>query len=262
MYWKYGIAVEQVDLDGPEALNYESVTMMHLDWIDQVAVGRLLFRAIAKQVLDSAPDNLAAFTAPAKEGEPTRGVLIQPYLLNKCNAAENGSLVNYSPYVAMGPCSHKLSSVTTNRALYPQELLFHELVHALRDASGHGTALAPLNGALKGYDNMEEFVAVVVTNIFISDPTNKRADHLGLRKSHHGFTKLESALSDSKMFYSSSRRAFQLIDRFCTQDSWFTQRLAETQASFNPISVYYHDQAGARDLSNSPIATIRDVFQW
>ena len=48
MYWNYGIAVEQIGLIGAEALNYESVVRMQLAWIDATDVGKLLFRAIAR----------------------------------------------------------------------------------------------------------------------------------------------------------------------------------------------------------------------
>ena len=44
MYWKYGIAIEQRGLIGPEALNYIPVVKMQLGWIDKTDVGKLLFR--------------------------------------------------------------------------------------------------------------------------------------------------------------------------------------------------------------------------
>ena len=39
MYWKYGIAIEQVGLTGHEATNYESVVKMQLGWIEATDVG-------------------------------------------------------------------------------------------------------------------------------------------------------------------------------------------------------------------------------
>jgi hypothetical protein len=169
--------------------------------------------------------------------------------------------VDFSPYVFFGPCWHRLLSATKNRGLYPQEMLFHELVHALRDASGFGSALSPFSGGLKGYKNTEEFLAVVVTNIFMMDPSNKRADRVGLRRDHHRHYKLDAALADSLEFFKSSRDTFAQIDQFCKDNKWFTKRLAETKATFNPIAAYYHDKDTARKNSNSVAATGRDLLQ-
>src|SRR5438876_12018527 len=71
MYWKYGIAVEQIGLTGAEAANYEGVVKMQLSWIDDTNVGKLLFRAIARQALDAPPHQLANFHGAAQPGEPT-----------------------------------------------------------------------------------------------------------------------------------------------------------------------------------------------
>ena len=65
MYWSYGIAVEQVGLHGAEKANYESVVKMHLAWIEQSEVGRLLLVGIARNVLNGTANNLAKFTVPA-----------------------------------------------------------------------------------------------------------------------------------------------------------------------------------------------------
>ncbi|HMI14770.1 MAG TPA: hypothetical protein VK526_00215, partial [Bradyrhizobium sp.] len=94
MYWKWGIAIEQSQLTGPEAQNYESVVRMYLGWIEATAVGQVLLQGIARNVLNGNAVNLAPFKGPVLPGYPTRGVLIQPYLLNKCNATEGSSVVS------------------------------------------------------------------------------------------------------------------------------------------------------------------------
>ena len=171
---------------------------------------------------------------------------------------EGNSTVAYSPWL-QGPCSRIWTRITRNRGTLPHEVLFHELVHALRDAAGHGNSLSPLSGGLRGYDNTEELIAVVVTNIYMTDPTNKKADRVGLRRDH-GFGTLNPALSDSLEFFASSQDSYNRIDQFCREDAWFTQKLAETKAAFNPIAVYYHDQAAARNKSASASAMFRDVW--
>ena len=128
----------------------------------------------------------------------------------------------------------------------------------LRDAAGHGTSLAPLSGGLKGYKNTEELIAVVVTNIFMTDPSNTRSDRVGLRRDH-GFGKLKSAQSDSLAFFRSSQNAFNRIEQFCREDRWFTERLAETRATYNPVMVYYQFQTAARKASSSTAALLEDA---
>jgi hypothetical protein len=257
MYWKFGIAIEQTGLTGPEATNYESVVKMHLDWIEATDVGKALFHAIGRNILDAAPANLATFRGTTDMGTAPRGVLIQPYTGGACNAAELRSLVNYSPYIfnGTGPCGHYVQSIVTNRGMLPSEVLFHELVHALRDAAGHGNRTAPLGGGLSGYGDTEEFIAVVVTNIFMTDPTNKYGTgiQVGLRRDH-GFGKMTPNLADSLGFFSSSRNTFNRIDRFCKDDPWFTKKLAGTRAAFNPIAAYYNNTNDVRNRSSSALA--------
>ncbi len=53
-------------------------------------------------------------------------------------------------------------------ATLPHEILVHELVHALRRVSGHLHPHKVIN-RLQPYTHTEEFLAILVTNIFISD---------------------------------------------------------------------------------------------
>jgi len=58
----------------------------------------------------------------------------------------------------------------------PDEILFHEMVHAVRDAQGASASGYHMG---KGYDNAEEFAAIVVTNVYLSEKkqTQLRASH-------------------------------------------------------------------------------------
>lgn len=262
MYWNYGISIDHAnDLRGPEAQNFESVVRMQLSWIDESEVGRLLLLAIARNVLNGAPHDLAVLQGPIRPGHPSRGVQIRPYTGDRCNAQEDHSVVSYSPYtIGFGACHHLLRRASLNRGLFPNEVLFHELVHALRDAAGHGQSLTALGGGLTEYGNTEEFIAVVVTNVYMTDPTNRWAtgDRVGLRRDH-GFGKLPDNLAQSLDFYASAQRTFELIDQFCREDAWFAQKLARTKSTFNPLTVYFDDQANARSRSNSAAARQRDA---
>lgn len=256
MYWKYGIAIEQRGLTGAEKLNYASVVRMHLEWIESTDVGAVLLRAIAREVLNAAPASLVRFTETVKPGEPTHGVLIRPYLGGRCNAQQLNAQVWYTPYL-QGACGHIWENIGANRGAYPHEILFHEMVHALRDSAGHGKSLTPLTGGLADYGDAEELFAIIAANIYMTDPTNRRSDKLGLRKSQE-LSNLEAPLADSFGFFRSSRDAFRLIEQFCTEDAWFTRRLAETGATFNPVAAFYSDRTLAQSHSNSAAARRRD----
>jgi hypothetical protein len=65
----------------------------------------------------------------------------------------------------------------------PDEVLFHEMVHATRRMRGYDdhTEISA------GYENKEEFIAVTVTNVYL---TEKAPQRLRLRSGHEGFGRL------------------------------------------------------------------------
>lgn len=252
---KYGIKIDSVGLSDVNARIFKQNTRKHLSWIEGTKVGQFLLKGIGWHARNN-PGNLTGGT-----------IAIQPYTGTDCNAVVNNSVstatgwsqpvVNYSPGVfnKSGACINQLKHVNTNRGLYPDELLFHELVHAFRGASAMFKAF-PTTGGLINYTGTEEFVAVLTTNIYISDPSN--GSKTGLRKDHIGFTKLEPIFSDSFNFFKSSTNAFTLVDQFCKENPSFTRWIAGVKAPFNPIAAYYADKAKAQSLSNSALALVRD----
>lgn len=91
---------------------------------------------------------------------------------------------------------------------------------------------SPERGGLTGYGNIEEFIAVLVTNIYISDVTN--SDKSGLREDWYGHGTLESKLADSYRFFRLGTKAFNLIATFCDDNPGFTKMLAKVRAKFQP----------------------------
>ena len=83
------------------------------------------------------------------------------------------------------------------------EILFHEMVHGLRQMKGIAWCLA----ARGGYDTYEEFVAILVTNIYTSSKTQSMS---GLRADHHSF----SALADPQNFLTAHVRNRTMTQRF------------------------------------------------
>lgn len=256
---RYGLVVNPAGLTGAAAQTYIHNVEKHLSWIDGTKVGRLLLKAISWHARNN-PGNLVSGSMP-----------IQPYTGGKCDATVNNSTstptgwskptVSYSPnvYHHGGACQAQLQKASTNRGLYPDELLFHELVHGFRGASGRFRAFAT-SGGLVRYTGTEEFIAVLTTNIYISDPSN--GSKTGLRRDHQGFTPLEKGFAGSFEFFRSSKNAFTLVDQFCKENPSFTKWISEVKAPFNPIAAYYGDAAKAKRYSEGAVALIRDGEWW
>jgi hypothetical protein len=255
---KYGIRINLLDWSGDD---YETGTLNALIKIDRSDVGRALLESIAYHVKHH-PGNLA------------KGILeIRPYAQGDCNASSDPDLttkrgvqlkpvVHFWPkaYVQGGACSSYLERHRDEiGGILPDEALFHEFVHALRMASGKSTDSTHTSftkGGLIDYDNEEEFIAVLVENIYITDPTNKPASTL--RRDHASFRSLESDLDESFTFFRSSVSTYRLVEKFCKENPGFTKKLAKVKSSFNPVAAFYQDPKRARMYSDSLAARIRD----
>jgi len=240
----YKIQINPVGLGPAAAGRYRRQVTEHLTWIDRTKMGRLLLTAILFH------------------GQP---VTIQPYTGGDCNAVGGGQVVGgavqgavwYSPdtFSVHGACSATKS--TPNRGLFWDEILFHELIHVFRNVSRKWNK-QPLTFGLNRYDDSEEFIAVLVTNIYISDKSNKIKT--GLRSDHHGFNPLSTDFDEPFEFFKSGKQTFSLIDAFCKDNRGISVRIANdlADAPFNPIADYFADTEKARTISQN--ATInRDI---
>jgi hypothetical protein len=142
------------------------------------------------------------------------------------------AVVNFSPSMwhpgpfGKGKFQHFVPA--TGPASFPDEVLFHELVHASRDMRGVSYSM----GVNRGYDNEEEYIAVVLTNIYLSNKGQTR-----LRASHHGF----ATLDHSERFFNNGQHVGlsprTLMARFYLHQRIFFNDLAqipEAFARFNP----------------------------
>ena len=188
-------------------------------------------------------------SAKGSESESKRGktITLMPYQFGDCGAQEDKqtagsdrSWVMYTPAARGGACFTKGASAL------PHEKLFHELVHSLRRVSGH-LHWWPLQKRLLTYTDTEEFLAILVTNIFISDITNPYKSRL--RRNHATHDTLDRELSDSFRFFSLGTKAFNIIAIFCDENRGFTQMLAHVSAPFNPIAAMYKNRRKAFEIA-------------
>jgi len=106
------------------------------------------------------------------------------------------------------------------------EILFHEMVHGLREMMGV-LWCTPLNG----YDTFEEFVAIVAANVYISEKDNKEL----LRADHHGYAQLKNSAKFSK-----SKENISLMRRIHNEQPEMVKQLAiRVNAPFNPFRDLY-----------------------
>jgi hypothetical protein len=228
--------------------------------IESTDVGRLLLQSIAYHVRDN-PGNAA------------HGILeILPFADGECNASTFPNVttragrmikpeVHFWPkaYTKGGACSHYLEDHKDQTGgILSDEALFHEFVHAFRMLSGKATIAPIRQGGLLNYQDEEEFIAILVTNIYIADPSNK--SHSNLRRNHVHHKALQSDLAESFTFFSSSVSTYRLVEKFCKENPAFTKNLAEVKAWFNPIAAYYKDPVQAWIYANSKASEGRDVL--
>lgn len=113
----------------------------------------------------------------------------------------------------------------------PGEVLFHELVHAMRMMLGkfiRTTVIADVH-----MDDFEEFTAILASNIYRSE---RGFTHF--RTNHAGFVALPPELSTSEGYAHKFHDAIELWSR-SQQD--FCLELANTNTAFNPLKVVAKD---------------------
>lgn len=105
----------------------------------------------------------------------------------------------------------------------PDEILLHEIVHGMRATAG----LLHCQPMGLHYDTEEEFVAVAITNVYMSErgATQLRANHLGFEP-----------LTNVDTFYGGVMEQRQMIRRLFAQQPQLAHALSCVRASFNPFS--------------------------
>ena len=89
------------------------------------------------------------------------------------------------------------------------------------------------------YDSNEEFIAVLCTNMYVSDRSNKIK--AGLRAGHRGFAAMTAADAGRFGLFASSSEAFTLVRQFCADNPIFTNALSDKlpDVPYNPIADFF-----------------------
>jgi hypothetical protein len=118
----------------------------------------------------------------------------------------------------------------------PSAALFHELVHAFRMMSGRQLS-SPALGGRANYHDEEDFLAIVLTNIFVTDPTNPTPNRT-LRADHISFNPLAPDLSTSTGFIADAGNK-RMLTRLCISQPPIIYAFSTVPATFNPIHALY-----------------------
>jgi hypothetical protein len=248
----YRINVNPVGLSGSAAATYKRKVTEHLTWIYKTKVGKMLLGSIRFHGLP---------------------VEIRPYTGGDCNAVGGGEtpvggtfrgVVMYSPdtFSLHGACS--ATQTVKNSGLLWDEILFHELVHVLRNVSGKWNK-QPLSGGLFRYDDTEEFFAVMVSNIYISDRSNKIKT--SLRSDHQTFNPLNKDFAEPFGFFASGMQALSLVKQFISDNRGFSLMVAHVGAPFNPIADYLASPDRAEQIAKTALprdiaGLVVDLAEW
>lgn len=179
-------------------------------------------------------------------------IIMQPLLWEECNAHGAGAqgftnqavkgVVKFDATVFEkgSHCFKTRLAEKYNRGGKADEVLFHEMVHALRGGmqlTGAKIVIdrEPVSGGLWRYSTGEEFIAVVLTNIYISDETNKGSS--GLRGGHRGKMPLEKYFAHSLCFFASSTQILPQLEKFRSEHTKLFDNIAKVNAPFNPIKM-------------------------
>ena len=222
----YFFTINPVGLTGGAANRYVNQVHEHLRWIYRTTSGRILLNCIRR---------------------PSFPVEIRPHAAVECNATGGSEwtspaktalrgFASYTPghFGHSGICSTTDGSNRSGRLF--DEILFHELVHVFRTATGKWDATRKLGWGMSQYDDNEEFIATLCTNIYVSDRSNKIKSNL--RAGHRGYGAMSATEAGRFSFFSSSATALPLVKQFCADNPIFTKAISDNLADveYNPIA--------------------------
>ena len=251
-YGRYGISIEG-------SKDYQNQVQVCLDYLAKSDTGMVLLDAIrrtGKEVVISpfngnkcnatagATDEVDATRAgyPVFKGDSSFDPKLEPSLLRDLlglpkealvgtGKGSNG-VVRFSPTMFGFGASGACASFAGTPGASPSQVLFHELAHAYRYANGAFNR-RPTTAGSSGYTDMEEFFAVVLSNVLISDPTYSSGNRT-LRADHDGFQPLASTLSTSRGFVSHIPNRNKIRELVASEPE-LTKALAGVKSYFNPF---------------------------
>jgi hypothetical protein len=233
------ITIDGSSLGKSKADQYESEVKGTLHTMHLSSVGQLLIRAVPRSMkivpyekrdlnaYSKANDPRAAGVAGRAEyrcdhGMPITDVLNRPYL---GTGGGSDTEVHFTPaqWFTDGIAHHKHKKILA--AARRDEVLFHEMVHSLRQMNG----LFNCSIGAPGFDTKEEVWSIMTTNIYCS------AWNRPLRKDHSEHATMSAA--EASTYF---QRFDVMIGHMCRDLPVFTRAVAQISfIAFNPFRDWY-----------------------
>jgi hypothetical protein len=254
------IEVFSEELPANKRANYDSaIYRIVAGQIYPTQMGRILVQAIDRaraHLLRIAPyfpknaNDLNAFAAPDSADANLRT------LANGTLQAGRGanSTIRFAPDLFAAFVSRQQGHLHDAGAM-PHEVLYHEMVHSLRQMLG----LAEQIRLGANFDNTEEFYAILLANIYISERNNSLApaNQEDLRADHHSSESIfEQLRNGSEMLNRNSRDLSgdflripgnaTVINRLIAEQPTFCSQVAGVNCGFNPIRRVFLTQRQAQ----------------
>jgi hypothetical protein len=220
-YDTYNIFITGSAFSGSAGADYEQSVKWHLDLIRRSHSGRALISAIQRT---GKPVTILPFTPTVKD----------PFNAYATTTIFGHFEIFYSPPMWGYGGAAASQFPPGNPGNSPSAILFHEMAHTYREMRGTFNAQRTMQ---KGYDNQEEFFAVLMSNIFVTDSTALLPVRT-LRADHHDFKPLAAAQATSQGFLEVSENRL-LVAQFWGQEFDLMTDLLHVNSSFNPIQQYY-----------------------
>jgi hypothetical protein len=210
-----------------------------LEFVDRPGVGRLVLDALPKQMevkIVKRPRGKDTRTIPLDPVHAARaGAILDPGTVYQRQAVGGGSasVIRFTPGLDIGVCvNHDGNGPCAG--MQDDELLVHELVHALRQMKGTFNAIPLSKAPDQNYDDVEEFYAILVANIYMSERGETQ-----LVRDHHSSQSLKSAWSTSEGFLSDATNK-EWVRKFCKfEETDLSTRIKSlSMVKFNPIGYY------------------------
>ena len=141
------------------------------------------------------------------------------------------SVIQFNPsnWMTQGVADARGKSIAAGKR--EDEILFHEMVHSLRQMIGQMNC----SMAAPGYDTKEEVWSIMTTNIYCS------AWNRPLRLDHHGFKTM--TVDEARTYYANFT---VMIGHMCRDLPMFTKTVASIDyIQFNPFRQFYKDNPSA-----------------
>ncbi len=254
-YPPFGIEIDGGDLPAADRSHYEASVKWHLDLINRSQTGRALLEAIRStgKGLSIQPWLKTDVNATASARDMRGATAAGEYVIGDQNRPMQGgswawkgpivgtgqgskAVVRYSPSMFGFGGSGAATAPPTAAGTGPTAVLFHEMCHAYRIMRGTQYSGATMGGRA-GYDDEEEFFAILVSNVFVSDPSTQVQVRI-LRADHHGFATLAANRATSTGFLQDAANQRLMVKLF-TSEPGLANALRAVPAGFNPVRQYF-----------------------